>query len=59
MPTADQKVLNNTNVDAIVWIKPGGESDGECGLAGAPKAGAWFNSYVEMLVRNADASVEA
>lgn len=58
-PTADQKVLQNENVDAIVWIKPGGESDGECGLAGAPRAGAWFEGYVEMLVKNADASVKA
>ncbi|CCC13409.1 hypothetical protein SMACR_06907 [Sordaria macrospora] len=57
-PTADQKVLQNENVDAIVWVKPGGESDGECGLAGAPKAGAWFGGYVEMLVKNADASVK-
>ncbi|KAK3388285.1 1, 4-beta cellobiohydrolase [Sordaria brevicollis] len=58
-PTADQGVLKNENVDAIVWVKPGGESDGQCGLAGAPRAGAWFGGYVEMLVKNADASVKA
>ncbi|KAH7357670.1 1, 4-beta cellobiohydrolase [Pyrenochaeta sp. MPI-SDFR-AT-0127] len=45
---------NNTHVDSIVWIKPGGESDGRCGLAGAPAAGAWFDEYVQMLVKNAD-----
>ncbi|KAH8730290.1 cellobiohydrolase-like protein II precursor [Phaeosphaeriaceae sp. PMI808] len=45
---------NNTHIDSIVWIKPGGESDGKCGLAGAPAAGAWFDQYVQMLVKNAD-----
>ncbi|KAI4629100.1 uncharacterized protein J4E87_003361 [Alternaria ethzedia] len=45
---------NNTNVDSLVWIKPGGESDGKCGLTGAPAAGAWFDEYVQMLVKNAD-----
>ncbi|KAK4459818.1 endo-beta-1,4-glucanase [Cladorrhinum samala] len=49
--------VNNTVVDALVWIKPGGESDGECGYAGAPKAGAWFDEYVQLLVQNADPSV--
>ena len=45
--------VDNPLVDAIVWIKPGGESDGQCGMNGAPAAGAWFNSYAEMLVKNA------
>ncbi|KAJ4409710.1 1,4-beta-D-glucan cellobiohydrolase cel6b [Neurospora sp. IMI 360204] len=58
-PTTDQTVLQNGNVDAIVWVKPGGESDGQCGMAGAPRAGAWFGGYVEMLVKNADGSVKA
>ncbi|KAL5120580.1 hypothetical protein ACEQ8H_001599 [Pleosporales sp. CAS-2024a] len=49
---------NNTHIDSIVWIKPGGESDGACGLPGAPDAGAWFDSYVQMLVENADGSLE-
>ena len=49
---------NNTNIDSIVWIKPGGESDGACGLAGAPIAGAWFDEYVQMLVKNADPPLE-
>ncbi|KAK9424341.1 putative Glycoside hydrolase family 6 protein [Seiridium unicorne] len=48
---------NNTLVDSLVWVKPGGESDGECGLTGAPKAGAWFDDYVQQLVKNADSSV--
>ncbi|KAK3500425.1 1, 4-beta cellobiohydrolase [Neurospora hispaniola] len=58
IPTTDQSVLQNSNVDAIVWIKPGGESDGQCGLTGAPIAGAWFGGYAEMLTGNADASVK-
>jgi cellulose 1,4-beta-cellobiosidase len=45
---------NNTHIDSLVWIKPGGESDGKCGLEGAPAAGAWFDEYVQMLVKNAD-----
>jgi cellulose 1,4-beta-cellobiosidase len=49
---------NNTHVDSIVWIKPGGESDGECGMEGAPRAGAWFEAYVEALVENADPSIK-
>ncbi|GAB1315297.1 1,4-beta-D-glucan cellobiohydrolase cel6b [Madurella fahalii] len=48
---------NNTVVDAIVWVKPGGESDGECGMEGATRAGEWFDEYAQMLVKNAHASV--
>ncbi|KAL2118733.1 hypothetical protein VTJ04DRAFT_8393 [Mycothermus thermophilus] len=48
---------NNTYVDALVWIKPGGESDGQCGMAGAPRAGEWFDEYAQMLVKNADKSI--
>ncbi|KAF9443221.1 glycoside hydrolase family 6 protein [Macrolepiota fuliginosa MF-IS2] len=56
-------------VDALVWVKPGGESDGtsdetaarfDSNCVGpnakipAPEAGTWFNDYVEMLVQNAN-----
>ncbi|KAL0932810.1 exoglucanase 3 precursor [Colletotrichum truncatum] len=51
--------VNNTHIDSIVWIKPGGESDGRCGLEGAPAAGQWFDEYVQMLVKNADPSIVA
>ncbi|KAG6833652.1 Beta-glucosidase cel3A [Tephrocybe sp. NHM501043] len=55
-------------IDAIVWVKPGGECDGtsntsaprydsHCGLSdaapNAPEAGTWFQSYFEALVKNA------
>ncbi|TLD20754.1 hypothetical protein PspLS_08524 [Pyricularia sp. CBS 133598] len=54
--------------DALVWIKPGGESDGTsdtsatrydsfCGMSDAykpsPEAGQWNQDYFEMLLRNA------
>lgn len=58
----------NTLVDAFVWVKPGGESDGTsdssatrydsfCGMEDAyqpsPEAGQWHQEYFEMLVKNA------
>ncbi|KAK1756669.1 glycoside hydrolase family 6 protein [Echria macrotheca] len=56
---APTTTTNNTVVDSLVWIKPGGESDGQCGFPGAPRAGAWHDEYVQMLVQNADPSVYA
>lgn len=49
----------NSNVDAIVWVKPGGESDGTCGMSGAPQAGAWFDAYAQMLTTNAHPDIRA
>lgn len=49
--------VDNPLVDSIVWIKPGGESDGQCGMDGAPRAGQWFEKYAQMLVENADSSI--
>jgi cellulose 1,4-beta-cellobiosidase len=61
----------NTLVDAFVWVKPGGESDGTsdssatrydsyCGkddaFKPAPEAGTWNQAYFEMLVKNAKPS---
>ncbi|KAF2790181.1 glycoside hydrolase family 6 protein [Melanomma pulvis-pyrius CBS 109.77] len=61
----------NTLVDAFVWVKPGGESDGTsdtgatrydsyCGkedaFKPAPEAGTWNQEYFEMLVKNAKPS---
>jgi cellulose 1,4-beta-cellobiosidase len=55
-------------VDAFVWVKPGGESDGTsdtsadrydsfCGkpdaFQPAPEAGQWNQAYFEMLLKNA------
>jgi len=58
----------DTLVDAFVWVKPGGESDGVsdpaanrydsfCGKSDAykpaPQAGQWNEAYFEMLIKNA------
>ncbi len=41
----------NSAVDAYLWIKRPGESDGECN--GGPRAGAWWPDYALNLSRNA------
>ncbi|BAE64227.1 unnamed protein product [Aspergillus oryzae RIB40] len=68
-PTTD---TGDELVDAFVWVKPGGESDGtsdtsaerydaHCGYADAltpaPEAGTWFQAYFEQLVENANPSL--
>lgn len=67
-PTAN---TGNALVEAIVWVKPGGESDGtsdtsasrydfNCGksdaLKPAPEAGSWFQAYFAQLYNNANPS---
>lgn len=37
-------------LDALLWVKPAGESDGTCN--GGPAAGQWFEQYALDLVRN-------
>ncbi|TVY78202.1 1,4-beta-D-glucan cellobiohydrolase CEL6C [Lachnellula suecica] len=64
-PTA---TTGDSLVDAFVWVKPGGESDGTsdsganrydsfCGKADAfkpaPQAGTWNEAYFEALIKNA------
>lgn len=59
-------------IDAIVWVKPGGESDGTsdssavrydsfCGESDAakpaPEAGSWFQDYFNSLVVNASPAI--
>lgn len=59
-------------IDSIVWVKPGGESDGTsnsssprydstCSLSDAtvpaPEAGTWFQSYFQTLVSAANPSL--
>ncbi|OAQ66252.1 exoglucanase 2 precursor [Pochonia chlamydosporia 170] len=58
-------------LDAFVWVKPGGESDGtsdtsaarydyHCGMSDAlqpaPEAGTWFQAYFVQLLTNANPS---
>jgi endoglucanase len=38
------------NVDAYLWIKVPGESDGTCN--GGPSAGTWWNEYAQELIAN-------
>ncbi|KAM0327200.1 hypothetical protein ACHAQA_006333 [Verticillium albo-atrum] len=53
-PTSD---VDSPYVDSLVWVKPPGESDGQCGKPGAPRAGAFFNDYMRMLIENAHPDV--
>lgn len=48
-PTTD---TGNGNVDAFLWVKRPGESDGSCGQ-GEPGAGQFVNQYAIDLARNA------
>ncbi|WP_081829848.1 glycoside hydrolase family 6 protein [Paraoerskovia marina] len=44
-------VDDSTNLDALLWVKLPGESDGTCN--GGPSAGAWWQSMALELARNA------
>lgn len=48
---APTTATGSLRVDAWLWVKTPGRSDGECN--GGPKAGEWWNEYAEGLVRNA------
>ncbi|ROP72705.1 glycoside hydrolase family 6 protein [Curtobacterium sp. PhB115] len=48
---ADPKVaVADTGLDALLWVKPPGESDGTCN--GGPAAGQWFRTGAAALLRN-------
>lgn len=47
-PTAD---TGNPHLDAYVWLKNPGESDGEC--EGGPAAGRWFHERAVEMAKNA------
>jgi endoglucanase len=49
-PTTD---TNDPLVDAFLWIKPPGESDGECADGKDPPAGQWWPEYALNLARRA------
>ena len=42
--------VNGSRIDAFLWVKTPGASDGRC--TGGPAAGQWFASYAEDLVKN-------
>ena len=43
--------VGSGGLDAMIWVKPPGESDGTCN--GGPAAGQWFQSIALELARNA------
>jgi len=47
-PTTNTRLAG---VDAYLWVKPPGTSDGAC-RSGAPEAGQWWADYALELVRN-------
>lgn len=66
-------VTGDCTVDALVWVKPGGESDGTSDETAerfdancrspdahipAPEAGAWHDEFVQSLVINANPPFE-
>ena len=48
------RVVNEGNLDAVLWVKAPGESDGPCN--GGPPAGAWWTDMALELARNAEAN---
>ncbi|KAK7040923.1 hypothetical protein VNI00_009519 [Paramarasmius palmivorus] len=67
--TRPTQETNSSLVDSIVWVKPGGESDGTTNSSSprfdtrcvsnasfipAPEAGEWFQDYFEALVVNSN-----
>ncbi|MBI2684361.1 MAG: glycoside hydrolase family 6 protein [Actinobacteria bacterium] len=44
-------------VDALLWIKPPGNSDGNC-RPGEPRAGEWWDAYARALIRNAEPPIQ-
>ena len=54
-------VTNSRFVDAIVWAKPAGESDGACGETidgeSAPRAGQWWDKYAAQSVVFAEPAI--
>lgn len=45
-----QVSTGTTKLDALLWVKRPGESDGTCN--GGPSAGSWWDAYALDLVRN-------
>ncbi|WP_349814892.1 glycoside hydrolase family 6 protein [Curtobacterium sp. MCJR17_043] len=49
--TAPRVVTDGTALDALLWVKTPGASDGTCN--GGPAAGKWYSAYAQALVANA------
>jgi endoglucanase len=49
--TSPRVVADGTGLDALLWVKTPGASDGTCN--GGPAAGKWYSAYAQALVANA------
>lgn len=49
--TSPRVVADGTALDALLWVKTPGASDGTCN--GGPAAGTWWSTYAQALVRAA------
>ncbi|OIH92201.1 MULTISPECIES: glycoside hydrolase family 6 protein [unclassified Curtobacterium] len=49
--TTPRVVADGTALDALLWVKTPGASDGTCN--GGPAAGKWWSTYAQSLVANA------
>ncbi|MDM7883881.1 glycoside hydrolase family 6 protein [Curtobacterium sp. RHCKG23] len=49
--TTPRVVTDGTRLDALLWVKTPGASDGTCN--GGPAAGRWWSSFAQALVANA------
>jgi hypothetical protein len=49
--TSPRVVSDGTALDALLWVKTPGASDGTCG--GGPAAGTWWSAFARALVANA------
>ncbi|QQD75241.1 glycoside hydrolase family 6 protein [Curtobacterium sp. YC1] len=55
--TSPRVVSDGTALDALLWVKTPGASDGTCD--GAPAAGKWWSPYARALVANAQLGAPA
>ncbi|MDM7892726.1 glycoside hydrolase family 6 protein [Curtobacterium caseinilyticum] len=49
--TTPRVVADGSHLDALLWVKTPGASDGTCG--GGPAAGKWWSAFAQALVANA------
>ncbi len=49
--TTPRVVSDGSRLDALLWVKTPGASDGTCD--GGPRAGTWWSTYAQALVANA------
>ncbi|SBN63974.1 Glycosyl hydrolases family 6 [Curtobacterium sp. 9128] len=55
--TSPRVATDGTALDALLWVKTPGASDGTCN--GGPAAGKWYSAYAQQLVANASLGAPA